>query len=199
MSLAATLLGVPGLIKKLRGHNAPAAPLGLTGSVDVVRTTNSIFATSHATWKPALRTHQVLDHASLNNSTELVVPVASLTGKGAFDGVWVKMTLAPTTSVACTYEVQIIVDGVDIAPTGYSHALAATVVSNYYASVSAAVGGAAIVSAPQPPDAALLFPVFERASVPIPFNSSLEVNLVHVSSTSASFRTSCWVNAWLTE
>jgi len=196
MSLTAALLGVPGLIKKLQGHNAPATPLALSGPVDVAWTAESGLSTTYTTWKPSLRTHQVLNHLSLNNSTQLVIPVASLTGKGAFDGVWVMMILFPTSSTTCTYDVQIIVDGVDIAPTAYVHTMAnAAFPAQYWASVSAPVGGASIVKTPTN---ALVPPVFERASVPIPFNSSLVVNLVHVSSTAATFRTSCWVNAWLT-
>jgi hypothetical protein len=199
MSLTATLLGVPGLVKKLRGHNAPATPLGLPGAVELVSGSNSNLPSAYATWKPALRTHQTLDHASLNNSTSLVIPVASLTGKGALDGVWVKTTLAASVLSTCTYDVQIIVDGVDITPTAYSHAMSATQTSTYfYAALSAAVGGASIIKAHLDSNLGLsTCPIFERASVPIPFNSSLVVNLVHVSSTSAAYRTSCWVNAWL--
>ncbi|EFK94962.1 hypothetical protein LDC_3036 [sediment metagenome] len=97
---------------------------------------------------------------------------------------------------------QVIVDGVDITPTAYTHTLTNGAYPGnffYWMSASAPVGGAAVKVAMDSAGYFLLPPVFERASVPVPFNSSLEVNLVHISSTSALYLTSCWVNAWLTK
>jgi len=39
------------------------------------------------------------------------------------------------------------------------------------------------------------------ASVPIPFDSSLVVNFIHLESNSSNsnIKNTCWVNAWLTE
>jgi hypothetical protein len=202
MSIASLLLGLPGAVKRLRGHNAPKAPLPLNNEVSSVvgDTYASYLVASHAHWKPTIFTHGV-EHRALNNSAQVSTEVANLSGRGAFDAVWLLTRLTTANnkiSYTYSYRVEILVDGVDVAPLLYAHT--DTWQRGGYAGVSAAVGGARIWSNANPAsDAGGYEPHWERFSVPIPFRNSLVVNLIHETTNSVDLYTRCWVNAWLTE
>lgn len=193
MSLAALLLGLPAKVFKLRGHNAPVVPFtSLRGPVhSIYQTVNSDLDEPH-TWSHSLAV------IGQNNAVQTSTEVCSLSGKGAIDGAWIRTHNANSSNpYTFSYGIEIIVDGQDIIPAGWRHEK--SVMSEGTMLVSSPVGGCGF--------AVNLFSntfrnraVFERASAPIPFKSSLVINLIHYSSAATTFlKTNVHVNAWLTE
>jgi hypothetical protein len=102
---------------------------------------------------------------------------------------------------------EILLDGTDITPPGWSHdiSFAQPANSHVYNCTSPAIGGVKygyIGSTESTGNKTIYENVMVPASVPIPFDSSLVVNFIHLESNISNLiyvRNICWVNAWLTE
>lgn len=199
MSIASLLLGLPGAVKRLRGHNAPKMPLHLpcpSISHTESPTNQPQFDATSSRWRPAPVSHEI-EHSSLNNSSVVSVEAVNLSGPGAFDGVWLMTRRTSNTSGYATfeYDIEVLVDGVDVAPAAFAHQ---GVIQNGAWGVLASAAAGAVSITPNNSTTAYRAQ-WERASAPIPFKSSLVVNLIHRSSNVLTLKTKCWVNAWQTE
>jgi hypothetical protein len=205
MSLDALLLGLPGKIRKLRGNDAPKTPLHVPESIyekgypnyDRYYVSCPLYSAS-------------LTKLGTNNTVVASHEVLNLSGKGAVNGVWVN-SLTDGNTVAGTaiqrWGLEILVDGTDITPPGWVHTVSDvfSVDGGLYCRTSPAIGGVQsnITAHAAATGYALITisHVMVPASVPIPFDSSLVVNFIHLESNSTStyYTNTCWVNAWLTE
>jgi hypothetical protein len=199
MSILVPLLGLPSKIRKLRAHHAPTGEL--TPSAEVTAVYSSL-ATVSGGWKPTVFSDALEEQPGLNNASIVTTEVASYTGAGALDGVWVSTRTTANLSISSLYSygLEVIVDGVDLMPAGWRHTGTFSSGIQLWAA-RAALGGVVQTSATGNVTGTVLMPPqFGRASAPVPFQSSLVVNLVHYETEQTlAMRTSCWVNAWKTE
>ena len=207
MSIDALLLGLPGKIRKLRAFSPPKTPLHLPTSV------YQSGGTSYREYEAACPLYSAaLTKAGTNNSVVASHEVLNLSGKGAVNGVWVNSLTdgvsAPSGgTIIQMWGLEIILDGTDITPPGWVHT-----VNKYFSSssqfcrTSPAIGGVqasktARYDGGSGYNVSTYTHLMVPASVPIPFDSSLVVNFIHLQSnvTSTAYKNTCWVNAWLTE
>jgi hypothetical protein len=193
MSLVAVLLGVPGKLRRLRGHNAPVrqtlTPMG----------PHYVFLSDGgpASWHPPLWTHAVEALQAPNNAAVVKTEVCSLTGPGAVDAVWLKTRAnGIATNTLVSYGLEVLVDGVDLMPGDWRHEHNPFRERSHL--YSAAIGGVHPTYQYVGASGGYSNPNFVRASVPIPFDQSLVVNVVHYETESTLLFTDCWVNAWNT-
>ena len=202
MSLTALLLGLPGKVRKLRAFDAPKIPLHVPGySYQSGLTTNYTYERSCPLYSASL------EKLGTNNAVVASYEVINLSGKGAVNGVWVSTISATGTGAPIQlWGLEILLDGTDITPPGWVH----NVVPSFgetrrFCFTSPAIGG---VQANKTADSSTstyrqftYTHVMVPASVPIPFDSSLVVNFIHLESNSSNsnIKNTCWVNAWLTE
>jgi hypothetical protein len=189
MSLAAILLGVPGRLRKLRGLNVGVTPLTPDGGAGDLTVLETYFI--RETTRPFIFSHALTEQAGQNNASQSSVEVASLTGPGAINGIWVQ-TRTKTTGINALFDygLEVLVDGVDIIPAGWKHTDTA---NGYYVGATCPLGGARIMRDPYD---VFYFP----APFVIPFKSTLVVNLIHnETEATTTLLTSVWVNAWKTE
>jgi hypothetical protein len=206
MSLIAPLLGLPGKIRKLRGHNAPKLPLSAKGSaVQSWGTNNQTQAIQNdvPTWGPVEHSHAI-EVISQNNALETTTEVCNISGRGAINGVWLLLYTSGTNfnaGDAGTYEygLEILVDGVDIMPPNWR---LSEYLSAYRVFIDSPLGGVRIIQstiAYADGFTERTLCEFAKSSLVVPFDSSLVVNLIHYESQSALAKAKCWVNAWETE
>ena len=208
MSLAALLLSLPGKVRKLRGNNAPAFPLFLPQTT--VRSDLFNIPTVSRYYQNGscpLATHY-LSKSGTNNSVISSHEVANISGTGVVNGIWVHSGSSSEAALLQDWGLEIIIDGVDRTPAGWSHRMSHANRSGYNRAAIAftpAIGGVhyGLESANSSSSVSIIYVYYRAvgvtASVPVPFNSSLVVNLIHKESNSSSFGAACWVNAWLTE
>jgi hypothetical protein len=149
-------------------------------------------------WRPPGFSHYV-EHRSPNNASVVSIPVADISGKGTFDAVWLLMRREDSTGAKLVeYEVEVIVDGVNISP-GFlmSVSMLNLRIGAWSHSV---VGGVSITpNFSLQSNSGAYEPQWAKATSPIPFKQSLVVNIIHKTSDTLYAYTRCWVNAWLTE
>jgi hypothetical protein len=198
MSLVATLLGVPGMLKKLQVSNAAKTPIVASPAViSEALDDSSALSSASNRFRPVVFSHALEDLAGQNNASEVTTEVANMTGPGVVNGVWL-MTRSPSSvagSVLFRYGVQILVDGEDVLPAGWRHE---GTMSQRYVGISSPLGGAALVANfNATANASAIEPHFACAPFKVEFRTSLVVNLVHYETEGTSqVRTYCWVNAW---
>jgi hypothetical protein len=202
MSLVSLLLGLPSKVKKLRGNNAPAVPLTLPANtmdeLQLVASSYGNLTQFVREWRPPGFSHYV-EHRSLNNASVVSIPVADISGKGTFDAVWLLMRREDSTGAKLVeYEVEVIVDGVNISP-GFLMSVSMSD-GRLGAWSHSVVGGASITpNFSLQANSGAYEPQWAKATSPIPFKQSLVVNIIHKTSDTLYAYTRCWVNAWLTE
>lgn len=205
MSLAALLLGLPAKVFKLRGHNAPATPIVPPQYVEKYQyrayntTSNASFAAQIEKWHPALYSHGIIEQLGLNNAAVVSTEVCRLTGRGAIDGAWIKITVTTSgLTGTASYGMEIIVDGVNIVPNDWR---LNRVLQANSCLMGCTIGRAGIhVNFSSASNAGADEGHFTCCNSPIPFKESLVVNLVHYQTNqTGSLKVSCYVNAWLTE
>jgi hypothetical protein len=132
--------------------------------------------------------------------------VANLSGKGVVNGVWVNTIVEQEWAITQDWGVEIILDGVDRTPPGWSHRIVYPVRSNVNRSImctTPAIGGVLPIreaeSSRNDYINSYLRDIMIPASAPVPFNSSLVVNFIHKETSSTNEGSRCYVNAWLTE
>lgn len=211
MSLTSLLLGVPGKLRKLRGQNAPKMPLP-TLPAKISIDNGDTWAWDTKVWDCPVYTHSIVQ-PGLNNAVETRYEVVNLSGKGAVDGIWVSTQPTSILHIGAsnvvevqTWGIEVLLDGVDVAPSGWKHNCNGT--GHIFHGVSPVIGGCESLLTGYGYDGSetnyttrrIWSDIMRRASVPIPFNESLVVTLIHIETNSSTRnKTTCYVNAWLTE
>ena len=204
MSLIAPLLGLPGRVRKLRGHNAPKLPAVESIAPPVTQCEN-------AHWTPLGQANEQSQISRLrqphethfafliaqNNAVVLLDEACNITGKGSLHGVWLTYSgylLSGTTWAR--FGANIIVDGVELVDQNWE----------FDTRVYPAGDQSNIISEGGPLNDAVVIPligtlafqwnyenterVVTRAFVPLQkplvFDGSLVINLVHKESEAAS-------------
>jgi hypothetical protein len=223
MSLIAPLFGLPGKIRKLRGHNAPKAiaagslnPAYYSGSDNPPDEDDRIYryvandtGTNARLGIPAAKIRKY-SNFGLNNSNVVQFPILDMTGPGAVDLIaFVSIVSTIDRAANVAFGISIVLDEQELMAPGWegsgihqrgstaeweSHYNCINLVGQVYLPATLQKGPSS--TGPADPAEFLAF----RESSPLTFKQSLQVTLEHRQSDDAN-RWAMWslINAWQTE